>query len=237
MALLRRLRSAVLVSLALCNPAQAEQVERWTPFIKEATLRFGVPANWIKRVLQAESGGQTHLAGQPIRSPAGAMGLMQLMPGTWGEMRQRLGLGSDPDDPRDNILAGALYLRLMYDRFGYPGLFAAYNAGPARYAAHLSGRRPLPKETLDYLAAVTQPSLVGEPQAPFAARQGLFALHQPAESQQIFKQGGIHAGTIFVDMTQNGQDGVMKPTAFIQRKVSGVGATEPAFSTCAISPG
>ena len=93
--------------------------------------------------------------GQPITSRAGAMGLMQLMPGTWKLMRERLGLGPDPHDPRDNILAGTYYLRLMHDRFGYPGLFAAYNAGPGRYAAYLAGRSRLPGETAAYLRTVT----------------------------------------------------------------------------------
>lgn len=83
------------------------------------------------------------------------MGLMQLMPGTWQEMRSAYGLGPDPHDPRDNILAGTAYLRAMYDRFGYPGLFAAYNAGPTRYIAHLRTGRRLPAETLAYTAAVT----------------------------------------------------------------------------------
>ncbi|MDT9627843.1 lytic transglycosylase domain-containing protein, partial [Escherichia coli] len=91
-------------------------------------------------------------------SSAGAMGLMQLMPGTWKDMRLRLGLGTDPHQPRDNILAGTYYLRLMYERFGHPGMFAAYNAGPARYAAFLEGRGRLPGETVDYLKKVA-----GEP--------------------------------------------------------------------------
>jgi len=72
-------------------------------------------------------------------------------------MRRDLGLGPDPDDPRDNILAGACYLRAMYDRFGYPGLFAAYNAGPARYAEHLATGRNLPGETVGYLQKVAGP--------------------------------------------------------------------------------
>src|SRR3546814_6250372 len=93
-------------------------------------------------------------SGHPITSRAGAMGLMQVMPATWADMRTRLALGSDPHDPRDNILAGSCYLRLMYDRFGYPGLFAASNAGPGRYAAHLSTGRPLPGETRAYLTAL-----------------------------------------------------------------------------------
>ncbi len=87
---------------------------------------IGVPVDCIERVMRAESGGRTMLGGRPIVSSAGAMGLMQLMPGTWADMQGRLGLGSDPHAPRDNILAGTLYLRLMHDRFGYPGL-----AGPA----------------------------------------------------------------------------------------------------------
>src|SRR3546814_7225278 len=98
--------------------------------------------------MRMESAGLTMRGGHPITSRAGAMGLMQVMPATWADMRTRLALGSDPHDPRDNILAGSCYLRLMYDRFGYPGLFAAYNAGPGRYADHLSTGRPLPGEKI-----------------------------------------------------------------------------------------
>lgn len=147
-------RAAAAIFLALGSPAQAETVATWRPYISEASLRFGVPSDWIERVIHAESRGRTRSNGRPIRSSAGAMGLMQLMPSTWEEMRARLRLGNDPDDPRDNILAGTLYLRLMYDRFGYPGLFGAYNAGPGRYADHLAGKRPLPGETIGYLASV-----------------------------------------------------------------------------------
>ena len=46
------------------------------------------------------------------------MALMQVMPGTFAELTRRYGLGSDPYDPRANILAGAAYLREMYDRYG-----------------------------------------------------------------------------------------------------------------------
>ncbi len=147
---------AFAAALAAATPAAAtDPVDRWRPHIEEASQRFGVPAPWIERVMKAESGGRTELHGRPVVSRAGAMGLMQLMPGTWSEMRSRLGLGADPHAPRDNILAGTFYLRLMHDRFGYPGLFGAYNAGPARYAAYLAGRQPLPGETRDYLRKVT----------------------------------------------------------------------------------
>ncbi|WP_395337581.1 lytic transglycosylase domain-containing protein [Novosphingobium sp. BL-8A] len=134
---------------------EADAVSHWRAEIGDASARFGIPAIWIERVMRAESRGHTTLDGRPIISRAGAMGLMQLMPDTWAELRRRLGLGSDPHAPRDNILAGTAYLRDMYDRFGYPGLFAAYNAGPARYAASLANGRPLPAETQAYLASVT----------------------------------------------------------------------------------
>lgn len=129
------------------------EIARWNRQIEEASARFAIPADWIRIVMRSESGGRTELHGRPITSSAGAMGLMQLMPGTWAEMRRLHGLGSDPNDPHDNILAGSAYLRAMYDRFGYPGLFAAYNAGPARYAEHLTSGRPLPSETVAYVAA------------------------------------------------------------------------------------
>lgn len=143
------------IMLVAAAPARADSVTGWRPFTVEASQRFGLPVSWIERVMHAESGGRTMLGGRPIVSRAGAMGLMQLMPGTWTAMQTALGLGSDPFDPHDNILAGAAYLRLMYDRFGYPGMFAAYNAGPGRYAAWRAGRGPLPDETVGYLAAVT----------------------------------------------------------------------------------
>jgi soluble lytic murein transglycosylase-like protein len=149
---LKRLATAAMMLVAA--PAHADEVTRWTTYIDEASARFGIPTSWIERVMRAESNGQTTLNGRPIRSRAGAMGLMQLMPGTWATMRTRLALGSNPDDPRDNILAGTFYLRLMYDRFGYPGLFGAYNAGPGAYADWLAGKRRLPGETVAYLGSV-----------------------------------------------------------------------------------
>lgn len=142
------------------EPAAVEQrLDRWEPFIAEASARFAVPKPWIRAVIAAESAGRIALDGRPITSPAGAMGLMQLMPDTYEEMRQRHGLGHDPHDPRDNILAGTAYLRALYERFGFPGLFAAYNTGPGRFQEYLTDRRPLPGETCAYLARLDPPHL------------------------------------------------------------------------------
>jgi soluble lytic murein transglycosylase-like protein len=169
-------RLAAALALVLARPADAQAIGRWRAPIEEASKRFGIPQEWIRRVIAAESGGRTHVNGRPIASRSGAMGLMQLMPGTWAEMRLVHRLGSDPHDPRDNILAGTAYLRAMYDRFGYPGLFAAYNAGPARYARHLATGQRLPRETLSYVGAVAGLPLAARlsARAP-ATAPGLFA--------------------------------------------------------------
>lgn len=127
------------------------QLGKWHRFVLEASRRFGIPESWIYAVMDAESRGQTMLNGRPITSRAGAIGLMQVMPGTYEELRVEHGLGADPQDPRDNILAGTAYLRAMFDRFGFPGLFAAYNAGPERYEAHLQRGKSLPRETVLYV--------------------------------------------------------------------------------------
>lgn len=132
----------------------------------EAAKKFGVPVAWIRAVMRVESGGQTMLNGAPITSSAGAMGLMQVMPDTYTEMQSRYDLGADPYDPHDNILAGAGYLREMYLRYGYPDLFAAYNAGPARLDAFLDDGMALPPETTAYLEKLGQPEFAAaEPQA------------------------------------------------------------------------
>ena len=118
-------------------------------FVEEAARRFAIPPRWIRAVMQAESGGDARAL-----SAQGAMGLMQIMPGTWAELRLRYGLGADPYDPHDNITAGAAYLREMHDRYGEPGFLAAYNAGPDRYKEHVATGRPLPAETVSYMAVV-----------------------------------------------------------------------------------
>ena len=132
----------------------------WGPYIREASARFDVPELWIRSVMHVESGGNEYLNGQLITSGAGAMGLMQVMPQTYDELRQQYNLGDDPFDPHNNILAGAAYMREMYDIYGSPGFLAAYNAGPNRLDDYLSNNRPLPDETRRYVAMIG-PNIVG----------------------------------------------------------------------------
>ena len=145
------------------EPLVAEQPKRepavglFADFVAEAAQRFGVPALWINAVMMEESAGDVRAV-----SRQGAMGLMQIMPDTWEDLRSRHGLGLDPFDPRDNILAGAAYLREMHDRYGLPGFLAAYNAGPRRYEEYLTTARELPVETQVYVATLAP--MIGAPQ-------------------------------------------------------------------------
>jgi hypothetical protein len=179
-----------LLAILGAHPADAGTVpasargafESGDPFavwIAEASRRFDIPASWIRDVMRIESGGDARAV-----SPKRALGLMQLMPETWDYLRLRYGLGSDPFDPRDNILAGAAYLRELHDRFGDPGFLAAYNAGPARYEAFLATGRALPDETRAYIGtlaslkagggAATHPAVASE--APSWSAAPLFVL-------------------------------------------------------------
>lgn len=153
--------------------------------VNDAARRFGIPEAWIWSVMRVESAGNARAV-----SRAGAMGLMQIMPATWAQLRARHGLGADPFDVRDNIRAGAAYLREMYDRYGnVSAMLAAYNAGPGRYDAYLRGR-PLPTETVAYLARLA--SITGEaddtqisvalPKDPFAWRRSALFVRMATEA-------------------------------------------------------
>ncbi len=113
-----------------------------------------MPERWIREVMRVESGGHTEMNGTPITSGAGAMGLMQVMPATYDELRGRYTLGDDPYDPYNSIMAGTAYIRELYDLYGSPGFLAAYNGGPGRLDDYLTRNRPLPDETRRYVAKI-----------------------------------------------------------------------------------
>jgi cell division septation protein DedD len=140
--------------------APGTAADPWGPYIHEASARFDIPDHWVRALMRVESGGTEYRNGRLITSSAGAMGLMQVMPGTYDELRFRYNLGDDPFDPHDNILAGVAYMREMYDIYGAPGFLAAYNAGPARLDDYLANNRPLPDETRRYVAMIG-PNLLG----------------------------------------------------------------------------
>jgi hypothetical protein len=166
---------------AIQRSTSSPPAQPFAAFVAEASQRFDVPMNWIRAVMGIESSVRVRAL-----SPKGAMGLMQIMPKTYAELRARYHLGPDPYDPRNNILAGAAYLHEMHDRYGSPGFLAAYNAGPNRYEEHLATGRRLPIETLDYVALLMPMIDGGRPESkstgPFDLvawlRSALFAPHE-----------------------------------------------------------
>ena len=135
---------------AATAPATNNPAHPYAAPVAEAAQRFGMPELWIWRVMHAESRGNRGAV-----SRAGAMGLMQIMPATWTMLSARHGLGNDPFNIRANILAGAAYLRAMWDRYRDVRLMlAASNAGPGRADAFAAGRRGLPAETLAYVRRI-----------------------------------------------------------------------------------
>ncbi len=140
-------------------PVSSEASAPFAALVAEASQRFGVPVAWIRALMRVESANDARAV-----SPKGAMGLMQIMPDTWAYLRARYRLGSDPLDPRDNIIAGTAYMRELYDRYGAPGFLAAYNAGPGRYDDHLANGRPLPAETRAYVTQLAP--LIGSETSP-----------------------------------------------------------------------
>jgi len=153
------------LALAACASTPVEQRsfdpnDPWSAHVAAASERFDVPEVWIREVMWVESRGNTHLNGGPTTSHAGAMGLMQVMPGTWEYLTRRHNLGSNPHDPAMNIMAGTAYIAEMNDEFGSPGFLYAYNAGPGRYRQFLEEGRPLPDETIRYVALIS-PRITG----------------------------------------------------------------------------
>ncbi len=141
----------VLALAAIGQPVDAAPVTAdYGAYVDEAAQKSGLPIRLIRAVMGTESAGNVRAI-----SPKGAMGLMQLMPATWQALRRQFDLGADPFDPHDNILAGAYYLRALYDTYGPDGFLAAYNAGPGRWENHRDTGQPLPAETRAYVLAIT----------------------------------------------------------------------------------
>jgi len=138
------------MSMLVTVPAVAASVHPYGAHVTEAAVRFGIPEAWIWAVMRAESNGD-----RTAISRAGAMGLMQIMPGTWDYLTATYGLGDNPWDVRANIHAGAAYLRAMFDRYGdLTAALAAYNAGPRRVDNWRRRGHPLPAETIAYVAKI-----------------------------------------------------------------------------------
>jgi soluble lytic murein transglycosylase-like protein len=134
---------SISVRIDSFDPVEARHA--YDHLIMEAAGKYGLDAHMIRAVMQAESAFNAMAV-----SPVGALGLMQLMPAVAAE----LGV-TDPMDPRQNIMGGALYLRRLLDahRGDVKLALASYNAGPGNVAKY----RAIPpfKETRNYVKKVT----------------------------------------------------------------------------------
>jgi hypothetical protein len=222
--------------------AAAIAYNRWSSYVAEASRRFNVPAHWICAVMQLESTGD-----KGVVSPKDAIGLMQVMPETYAELRLRYHLGTDPYEPRNNILAGAAYLREMHDRFGPGGFLAAYNAGLGRYDDYLKRGRPLPEETRNYVAVLAP--MIGLPGVPnhtaSASTASQFtasgAAHDGGEHQRAPNQSKLNSEISQFDDRQNARTktlfaiarAVFDPTSASAQTID-MTALEP-LSACALN--
>lgn len=134
----KKLRTAFKLSSYARNPAEFE------PIITSCSREYGVDSSLVKAVIHAESGYNPSAV-----SPAGAQGLMQLMPKTAQGLKV-----NDSFNPSDNIRGGVRYLRFLLDTFkGDESLaLAAYNAGLGSVAKY--GGIPPYRETQTYVAKV-----------------------------------------------------------------------------------
>jgi hypothetical protein len=140
--------------------AQGETIDQaLCRMIEQAATKHRLPVDFFTRLIWQESSFRPG-----VTSRAGAQGAAQFMPGTAAER----GL-ADPFDPEQAIPKSAELLGDLRQRFGNLGLAAAaYNGGPARVEAWLSGRGALPSETRNYVSVITGRSAddwAGEPQA------------------------------------------------------------------------
>ncbi|MGL5836873.1 MAG: lytic transglycosylase domain-containing protein [Sphingorhabdus sp.] len=115
----------------------------YAPLINAAAQQYGISPALVEAVMWQES-----RYNPKALSSAGAIGLMQLMPGT------ARNLGVNPHDPWQNVFGGAAYLRRQLDRFGnnIPLALAAYNAGPEAVAKY--GGIPPYAETRNYVNVI-----------------------------------------------------------------------------------
>ncbi len=128
----------------LSRSAEARRAHYFETVARTA-CEHGIPTRLLDSVIAQESGYNASAI-----SSAGAMGMMQIMPGT----ARLLGLAT-PFDPVENLRAGARYLRQQLDRFGRVDLaLAAYNAGPERRSLQ-RGFVPAIPETINYVRAIT----------------------------------------------------------------------------------
>lgn len=188
------------------------------PHIAAAAQQTGVDPALLTGMMMTESGGNPAAV-----SPAGAIGPMQLMPGTAGDLRV------NPRDPAQNIAGGAAYYRQQADKYGDPTLaLMAYNWGPGsvdKWLAAGADPRQVPQETRDYLYRVgintamarrnAAPAALGQSSAARTGAEALgkdFAQKYTASQQSAVKSADFVSKLQHIDdLLQNVETGRLTP--------------------------
>ena len=128
------------------RPVDPAAVSRFEAFVRHYAQQQSLSPDLVRAVIQVESGFNPRAL-----SPKGAMGLMQLMPGTARDLGVR-----DPWDPAENIRGGTQYLRQLMNKYdnNVDLALAAYNAGPGAVDKH-GEKIPPYRETQEYVRKVS----------------------------------------------------------------------------------
>jgi hypothetical protein len=166
------------------------------------------------------------------------MGLMQLEPATYQEMAARYGLGADPFNPYNNIMAGTAYIHEMYAVYGSPGFLAAYNAGPGRLDSYMDYHNPLPHETTKYVAMIA-PQIQGYYPAHRSEADRLALNTMPASEAPGLLPAGVSPGHLPAPDMPDNPIAPVQLAAIVPVSPSGssIYAAEPARSEPVSPPG
>jgi hypothetical protein len=176
-------------TLLATRPVEAGFGSQFDTLISHYSATSGIRADLVRAVIQVESGFNPR-----ARSPKGAKGLMQLMPGT------ALDLGvENAYDPEQNIRGGVQYLRMLLDRYGNDETLAlaAYNAGPNAVEKYGNAIPPY-RETQDYVERVQHIS-------PLAAAAAATASSRSAGQAQAVSVPGLRILYKTVALNADGQ--------------------------------
>ena len=141
------------VTAALTGWKSVGQGPRWLPVLNAAEVNYGIPADLLARLAYQESHFRQDIIDGSTASPAGALGIMQMMPQYFPVVTVPRPFSDT--DTTNQIAAGAAQLASLYTQFGDWGLaLAAYNDGAGNVNSYLAGTRALPAETQNYVADI-----------------------------------------------------------------------------------
>jgi soluble lytic murein transglycosylase-like protein len=144
---------ADIVTATVSGWKAVEQGPHWVPVLNTAEAQYGIPTDLLARIAYQESHFRPDIISGETASPAGALGLMQMLPRYFGSVNRVVPFNEQ--DTLDQINEAAQLLAALYAHFQDWGLaIAAYNDGRGNIDQYVAGNRALPQETASYVNAV-----------------------------------------------------------------------------------